>query len=96
MSWNLTEEEKKKLIQYMWDVGFIVDSTPLMDLKTDEERFKAYGKHYLQRNYGKDFTERFINEGFSVEVYNSTKKLSSEVSKKYGLQNSGVIYLFTK
>jgi len=50
MSWNLTEKEKKKLIQYMWDTGFIVDSTPLMDLKTDEERFERIRK-YVKQGY---------------------------------------------
>ena len=50
MSWDLTKEQKKKLIQYMWDVGFIVDSTPLMNLKTDEERFEKIRK-YVKQGY---------------------------------------------
>ena len=66
------------------------------NIKTDNERYKAYGKHYLQRCYGRDFTERFLNEGFKVDVYDPTKNLSADIIKKHGLQNSGVIYLFTK
>lgn len=50
MLWDLTGEEKKKLIQYMWDVGFIFDSTPLMNLKTDEERFERI-KEYVKQGY---------------------------------------------
>ena len=65
-------------------------------LVTDKDRYKAYGKHYLQRCYGKDFTERFTNEGFSLEVYNPEEKITLEKRKKLGLQNSGKIYLFTK
>ena len=65
-------------------------------IKNDDERYNAYGKHYLQRCYGKDFTERFINEGFTVDIYDPANNLSKEVFKKHGLQNSGVIYLFTK
>lgn len=50
MSWNLTQKEKKKLIDYMWEVGFIVDSTPLMELKTDEDRFERI-REYVKQGY---------------------------------------------
>ncbi|MDN3619916.1 methyltransferase domain-containing protein [Polaribacter undariae] len=66
------------------------------NIKTNDERYKAYGKHYLQRCYGKDFTERFLKEGFSVDIYDPKKFFTVNEIKKYGIQNSGVIYLFTK
>jgi ubiquinone/menaquinone biosynthesis C-methylase UbiE len=65
-------------------------------IKTDNERYNTYGKHYLQRCYGKDFTERFIDIGFSVCIYDPKKELSEEKIKKNGIQNSGIIHLFTK
>lgn len=50
MSWDLTEKEKKKLIDYMWEIGFIVDSAPLMELKTDEDRFERI-REYVKQGY---------------------------------------------
>ena len=67
-----------------------------LSISTDEERFKTYGKHYLQRCYGNDFTQRFLKEGFTVEIFDPIKELSEEIIKKHGLQNSGVIHLFHK
>jgi SAM-dependent methyltransferase len=66
------------------------------NIESNNERYKAYGKHYLQRCYGKDFIERFIKEGFSVDIHVPNKTLTADKIKKHGLQNSGVIYLFTK
>ena len=63
-------------------------------ISTDDERFKTYGKHYLQRCYGNDFTQRFLKEGFTVEIFDPVKELSNEIIQKHGLQNSGVIHLF--
>ena len=65
-------------------------------IKTDNERYNTYGKHYLQRCYGKDFTARFINAGFSIKIYNPKDTLTKDEIKNYGLQNSGMIHLFTK
>ncbi|AUC86446.1 hypothetical protein CW731_14670 [Polaribacter sp. ALD11] len=65
-------------------------------ITTDKERFKTYGKHYLMRCYGKDFTNRFVEEGFTFEVYDPKKVLTEEKIKQYGLQNSGVLFLFRK
>jgi hypothetical protein len=66
------------------------------NVKNDEDRYKTYGKHYLQRCYGKDFNERFIDEGFTVDIYDPNKTLKKDEIKKHGIQNSGLIYLFNK
>jgi SAM-dependent methyltransferase len=65
-------------------------------LETATERYETYGKHYLMRCYGKDFTQRFLKEGFSVKIFDPKKALTKHKIKRHGLQNSGVIYLFTK
>lgn len=65
-------------------------------IKTDEGRIKLYGQAYLERLYGNDFPKRIIDVGFQVEKYNHAANLPSSEITKYGLQNSGYLFLCRK
>ena len=55
MRWDLTEKERKDLIKYMWDVGFIFQVKPFMELKTDEERHERI--------------KSLVNDGYRIQLW---------------------------
>ncbi len=70
----------------------IEDSTA----NSDQDRIKSYGQPYLERLYGNDFSKRISIAGFQVEEYIHQSFLSKLEIQKYGIQNSGTLFLCKK
>lgn len=65
-------------------------------ISNDNERTKFYGAPYLERCYGNDFKMRIKVTGFDVKELDYTKSLSKNEIVKFGLQNSGLLFLCKK
>lgn len=65
-------------------------------ISSDSERIKLYGQSYLERLYGNDFKNKPLSAGFTVEEYNHLETLSDIDVKKYGMENSGLLFLCKK
>lgn len=61
-----------------------------------EERLKAFGQTDHVRRYGTDYKNRLEKVRFKVDEINYVSQFSTEDIFKYGLDNSGMIYLCKK
>lgn len=55
----LTRKDKLKLIDFMWEIGFIINETPILELKTNKEKCERI--------------KTLVNQGFRVQVFRKDK-----------------------
>ena len=61
-----------------------------------EERIKRFGQYDHVRLHGADYPDRLKNAGFKVEEVDYSKKISSELFKRYALPEGEILYACSK
>lgn len=59
------------------------------------ERERLFGQYDHLRMYGMDYPERLKEEGFEVEIYDISAKLSEELFQRYALPKGEMLYICT-
>ena len=77
---DLSEKERKYLIQFMVGIGFIIQEKPFMQLKTSEERYNRIkslmAEGYRIQLWGKDYDVVNIKgKTISHELYEELKEV---------------------
>jgi len=52
---ELTKEQRKELIKYMWDIGLLIQSKHFLELKTNKERCERI--------------KSLINNGYRIQLF---------------------------
>ena len=65
-------------------------------ITSPEEREKYFGQKDHVRIYGKDYRKRLEDVGFKVDLHNMKEDLSVQDIKKYGFNESEILYLCRK
>ncbi len=66
------------------------------NIRTHEDRARAYGGMYFVRMYGKDFDDRLISAGFSLRKYSYVSEIGEAAARRYGLLLDEELYIATK